>query len=239
MRLSLLSFWGMVFLASCATVRPKKIDATGKNNLERGLWVAMGLDENDDEKYLKKPDEVDSAEDLSKQVSSEASKDEGSKSSDLKSEAVASEKESSSEATVAVESAQPKPSEEVMVAELPTPETLKPASGGVNSKLAPRPNPFKERVPGVLMFVSQDTQVQSTNFELLNKLANRLKENPQETLVLQGQFCDGEAFELVEARYRNILKYMQAQDIDSNRVVLDDKRIAGDWPEFRMFLLKN
>jgi outer membrane protein OmpA-like peptidoglycan-associated protein len=105
----------------------------------------------------------------------------------------------------------------------------------------PKANPkesLKEKISGVIGYITNETVYQSASQKILFDLAERLKKNPNESVMLQGQLADGEAFDLVQMRFGFIKTQLEKMNIQADRIILDEKRTVGDWPEFKMFILR-
>ena len=97
---------------------------------------------------------------------------------------------------------------------------------------------FKERVPGTIAFSSGEKLFQSSSRKILDALEERLKQEPTATAVFQGQIGEGESIDIVEERFELVKRYLLEAGVQESRLSLDDKRIVGEWPEMKIYLLR-
>lgn len=126
--------------------------------------------------------------------------------------------------------------ESIDMDEVLVPESPSPRSGTVS--IAEAQSALKEKVGGIIAYAGNDKIFQSSSEATLKKLAERLVKNPQETVLFQGQLAEGETYDLVQERFEIIQNRLEKMKVSKNQILLDDKRMVGDWAEFRMYILR-
>ncbi len=97
---------------------------------------------------------------------------------------------------------------------------------------------LKERFPGVVVFSSGEVQFESVSQKFLGALHQRLQSEKQSQALFQAQVGDGEPIDLAKQRFEAIKSYLIKLGVEEPQIVLDDKRVVGEWPEMRVFILK-
>ncbi len=249
---------------SCSTLGPKNIDARGRNGIERSLQKVVGLsDENDQEELAPPPYDLlaDAGDELRPQKSEPPVKFD--RATAAVEDRIKAKREEEQEVALPL-----LPQTQKEVNEVITPDLGEEVSGEtfVDAKKAQaalqryqdlkkddKPliphdapdkraliikNPFKEKFPGVIAFTQNDSILQSSSRGTLDKLAQFLTQHPDQSVMLQAQMGEGETFDLADVRLRAVQGYLKNYNIPQERIVLDERRMAGDWPEFRMYILQ-
>ncbi|MDB5037925.1 MAG: hypothetical protein JWQ35_1453 [Bacteriovoracaceae bacterium] len=96
---------------------------------------------------------------------------------------------------------------------------------------------IKEKFPGVIIYTSPETDFQTSSRDTLEKLADKLIKNPDQAVLFQGQMGEGESLDIIDTRFLGIKSYLVGLHVNPDQIILDEKRTAGDWPEFKMYIL--
>lgn len=96
---------------------------------------------------------------------------------------------------------------------------------------------FKEKFPGVISYSFSEIEFQSSSMATLTKVIEKLKSDKKAKMMFQAQLGQGENFQLTDERFERLAAYLESKGVDEARISLDDKRLAGDWPEIRIFIL--
>jgi hypothetical protein len=96
---------------------------------------------------------------------------------------------------------------------------------------------LKEKYPGVIAYSAFEKVFQSVSEKKIQEIADRLIKNPNESVMFQGQLGEGEQFELVQKRFDLILSKLAMLKVPKNQILLDEKRVVGEWPEFKIYIL--
>jgi outer membrane protein OmpA-like peptidoglycan-associated protein len=96
---------------------------------------------------------------------------------------------------------------------------------------------FKEKFPGVISYSFSEIEFQSSSMATLTKVIEKLKSDKKAKMMFQAQLGQGENFQLTDERFERLAAYLESKGVDEARISLDDKRLVGDWPEIRIFIL--